>query len=178
MRPMRNINWLMLHNGSGFVMKLITPSMMAIVIIVSPVLIFVLYFIFLFSLFFSMFVFFFYVCIFFLHLFFFLRLYIFSTLVFFSTRVVFPGWGCVFRVLGLAFFCWSCFSSFLVFYLLFLFFISGWAQEWLFMLGCVFFLWGLGFWGGPCSMFWLDRLGRARQTCLERAGHDWHDIFS
>ena len=96
MRPMRNINWLMLHNGSGFVMKLITPSTMAIVIIVSPVLIFVLYFIF------------FVLLVFFLHLSFFsivvsfsIFVYFFYVCSFFYTCLFvytcsFPGVGCVF----------------------------------------------------------------------------------
>ena len=116
MMPMTNISWLMLHSGSGFVMKLIAPSMRPIVIIVSPVLIFVLYFIFFCSPCFFYVCLFFYICSFFLHLFF------FSTFVSFSTRVVFPGWGVCLPRFGLAFFCCSCFSSFLVFLLVFLVF--------------------------------------------------------
>lgn len=141
MRPMRNISWLMLHIGSGFVMKLITPSMMAIVIIVSPVLIFVLYFIFFCS------------SLFFLFLFFFLYLFFSSTVVLFSTVVYFfytclffytcsfPGVGCVFVAFWVWLFPvfhvwgWDFFVCFLVFPVC-----SCWAGlwEWLFMFGCVF----------------------------------------
>lgn len=111
----------MLHNGSGFVMKLITPSMMAIVIIVSPVLIFVLYFIFFVLLvfflhlsFFSIFIFFFYICIFLL------RLFFFSTFVFLYTRVVFPGWGVCFSRFGSGFFLLVMFFLVFLFLLVFL----------------------------------------------------------
>ena len=143
MRPMRNISWLMLHIGSGFVMKLIIPSMMAIVIIVSPVLIFVLYFIF-----FVLLV-FFYVCIFFLHLFFFLRLYIFYTLVLFSTRVVFPGWGVCFSRFGSGFFLLVMFfhEGFVFFTCFSYFFMPGWALGVAVHVWVRVSLWGLGFWG-------------------------------
>lgn len=155
-------------------MKLITPSMMAIVIIVSPVLIFVLYFIF-----FVLLV-FFYICFLFLHL------YISSTFVLFSTRVVFPGWGVCFSRFGSGFFLlvmfflvFFVFSSFFLFLLVFLVCSCGAGLwEWLFMPGCVFACEACDSGGGPCSMFWLDRLGRARQTCLERDGHDWRVFFS
>ena len=153
--------------------------MIPIVIIVSPVLIFVLYFIFLVLLVFFYICFFFYTCIFFLHLSFFsIVVYFFYTCLFFYT-CSFPGVGvCVFRVLGLAFFCWSCFSSLFVLLVVFVFDVGLGLGSGCSCLGACFSCGACWLWSGPYSMFWFDGLGWTRRTCLERDGHDWRVVFS